>query len=156
MSHRTSDRTYNVSDFVAAYLSFLTYKHLDNELGEYHRTRYVALKAAFAVDVEAPFSNDAPLERELLWDLFHGAVQHHVAASTPFDGISEAPRAVGELLVGHNSRLAKLRDATRAELLSMACALFVALYGKHADVHERDLLEHGFAGGKEPDPLDFW
>ena len=151
-----SDHAYDSSSFVAAFLSFLKYKHLDNELGEYHRTQYVALRAAFKVDVETPFSNDASLERELLWDLFHDAARRHVAASTPFDGIYEAPSAVGELLSGHGNRLAELRDATRAELLSMASAIFVALYGERAVVHERDLLEHGFAGGKEPDPLDFW
>ena len=49
-----------------------------------------------------------------------------------------------------------MRDATRAELLSMASAIFVALYGERAAVRERDLVKHGFAGGKEPDPLDFW
>lgn len=151
-----SARTFTSSDLVASFLSFLAYKHLDNELAEYHRTRYFALKAAFGVDVEVPFSNDAPLEHEVLWDLFHDAARRHGAASTPFDGIYEAPRAVGELLSGHGVRLAKLRDATRAELLSMACVIFVALYGEHAAVHERDLLKHGFAGGKEPDPLDFW
>lgn len=151
-----SDRTYNASGFVAAFLSFLAYEHLDNELGEYHRTRYVALKAAFEVDVEVPLSNDAPFERALLWRFFHDAARRHVAASTPFDGIYEAPSAVGELLSGHGNRLAELRDATRAELLSMASVIFVALYGDRAAVHERDLLKHGFAGGKEPDPLDFW
>ena len=69
---------------------------------------------------------------------------------------SESPRVVGELLVGHDHRLAELRDATRAELLSMACAIFVALYGERTAVQERDLPKHGFAGGEEPDPLDFW
>ena len=103
------DRTYDAPGFVAAYMSFRTYDHLDNELGEYHRTRYVALKAAFEVDVDVPLSKDAPLEHTVLWDLLHRAVRHHVAASTPFDGISEAPRAVGELLVGHNYHLANAR-----------------------------------------------
>ena len=63
-----SDRTYNASGFVAAFLSFLAYKHLDNELGEYHRARYVALKAAFGVAVQQPNRRVANL-RESVWGL---------------------------------------------------------------------------------------
>ncbi len=149
-----TDRTYGVPGFVAAFVSFLTHKDLDDELGEYHRARYAALKAAFEVDLEAPPSKGA--QQTLLWNLFHGAIRRYLAASTPFDGVHQAPGSVSQLLSGHRVRLARLRDGTRAELLSMASTIFVALHGDREPVHERDLLAHGFAGGDEPDRPDPW
>ena len=152
-----SERTYDVAGFISAYLAFLTWGHLENELGEYHRSRYGALRAAFGVDVQLALADGASSDNVHLWDLFHDVLRGHAAASTPFDGMLETPPFIGKQVLAHARRLTELRDATRRELVSLAATIFTTLYTSgNRSVSERELVEHGFIGGVEPDPWDFW
>jgi hypothetical protein len=152
-----TERTYEIGGLLTAYLAYLTYRELDSELGDYHRSRYAAFKAAFGVDVDAPLKTDAWSHARIFADFFHSAARRYVEASTPFDGVMEAPRAVYEAIAEHERRLRGLQNATRAELLSLMSTTFSAAWGDdHPPVTESALKTHGFDGGAEPDPVDFW
>lgn len=145
------ERTYDIGGFVLAYLAYRTYGALDNELGHYHRARYAALKAASGVDVEA----DA--DERIFAQLFERAAQQYLATTSPFEGMLECPARVYEAVVGHERRMRELCEATRAELLALMCTAFAAVWGPaYRPVAERALAVHGFDGGPEPDPIDFW
>ena len=150
-----NDRLYDASAFISAYLDHRRYITHTNELGAYHHTRYAALVAVFGVDVERPLPDETALGERVLWELFHDAAARYLAESTPFEGIMEAPRIVGELMTVHARRLAAARGAVKRELLAMQVTIFGALYGEHPAVSESALYAHGFAGGPEPNPYDF-
>lgn len=154
----SSERTYDRSALILAWLAARKYRNAHEDLHRYHDAAYEAFAKAFGTRLDVP-PDDGPVPIDHgLHGLFLQVARSYEEIRSPFADYLCASREISEIYQKYREPLDKAAASMRDLYMMMLLELFERIWGGSAPhrVSQRELDGCGHPGINAPDPVDYW